>query len=67
MDDANQPSLLGLPLFGFCTVDDPIYQRTRKAVLSAARNPYFFVGSAGSGVGGPHAGLDYIWPMGVCF
>jgi uncharacterized protein len=28
-------------------------------------NPYFFSGTAGAGVGGPHVGLGYIWPMSV--
>jgi uncharacterized protein len=27
------------------------------------RNPYFFKGTAASGVGGPHEGLNMIWPM----
>jgi hypothetical protein len=31
-------------------------------VLSDA-NPYFFKGSAAEGIGGPHEGLDMIWPM----
>ena len=39
-------------------------QRTRAAVLSTA-NPYFFSGPAGEGVGGPHVGLGYIWPMSI--
>ena len=26
-------------------------------------NPYFFNGKAGAGIGGPHCGLDRIWPM----
>src|SRR5436305_492189 len=25
--------------------------------------PYFFSGTAGSGIGGPHAGMGQIWPM----
>ncbi|GAE20214.1 hypothetical protein JCM10003_2571 [Bacteroides pyogenes JCM 10003] len=28
-------------------------------------NPYFFKGKAGEGVGGPHVGLKYIWPMSI--
>jgi uncharacterized protein len=27
------------------------------------QNPYFFKGSAAEGVGGPHEGLNMIWPM----
>ncbi|KAJ3383736.1 hypothetical protein HDU80_001173 [Chytriomyces hyalinus] len=64
MDDANVPSLLSLPYLGFIDSDDPLYLRTRKFILSDA-NPYFFAGSAGNGVGGPHCGLGMIWPMSI--
>ena len=64
MDDANAPGLLSLPYLGCCRTDDPLYQRTRKFVLSPS-NPYFFEGHADSGVGSPHTGLGYIWPMGI--
>lgn len=64
MDDANIPSLLGLPYLGLCDVRDPLYQRTRAFVLSPA-NPYFFHGSAGEGIGGPHIGLGFIWPISI--
>jgi len=64
MDDANAPGLLSLPYLGCCRVDDPIYRRTRQFVQSAA-NPYFFRGTAAEGVGGPHAGLNIIWPMSI--
>lgn len=62
MDDANVPSLLALPYLGFVTKSDPVYLATRALVWSP-RNPYFFRGSAGEGVGGPHAGLNQVWPM----
>lgn len=62
MDDANVPSLLALPFLGCVDVNDPIYQNTRRFVWSQA-NPYFFKGSAAEGIGGPHVGIDYIWPM----
>jgi uncharacterized protein len=62
MDDANLPSLLALPVYGWMNVTDPLYQRTRALVLSAA-NPYYFSGQAGQGTGGPHDGIDRIWPM----
>ena len=62
MDDANVPSLLGLPFLGCVSLDDPVYQNTRRFVWSKA-NPYFFKGSAGEGIGGPHIGIGYIWPM----
>jgi uncharacterized protein len=64
MDDANAPSLLSLPYLGCCDVQDPLYQRTRKFVLSEA-NPYLFEGSAAKGVGSPHTGLGDIWPMAI--
>jgi meiotically up-regulated gene 157 (Mug157) protein len=64
MDDANVPSLLALPYLGACSRDDPRYRRTREFVLSQ-ENPYFFQGQAGEGVGGPHVGLEMIWPLGI--
>lgn len=64
MDDANVPSLLSLPYLGACAPDDPLYLRTRAFVLSA-EDPYYFSGVAGEGVGGPHVGLDMIWPLGI--
>jgi meiotically up-regulated gene 157 (Mug157) protein len=64
MDDANVPSLLSLPYLGFLNQSDPLYLATRAFVLSNA-NPYFFRGSAGEGIGGPHVGMGYIWPMSI--
>jgi meiotically up-regulated gene 157 (Mug157) protein len=64
MDDANAPGLLSLPYLGCCRIDDPVYSRTRQFVLGEA-NPYFFRGTAAEGVGGPHAGLNMIWPMSI--
>lgn len=64
MDDANIPSLLSLPYIGACAIDDPLYRTTRHAILSNS-NPYFFKGTAGEGIGGPHIGLDMIWPMSI--
>jgi meiotically up-regulated gene 157 (Mug157) protein len=64
MDDANVPSLLSLPYLGACAPDDPLYLRTRAFVLSQD-NPYYFQGQAGEGVGGPHVGLEMIWPLGI--
>jgi meiotically up-regulated gene 157 (Mug157) protein len=65
MDDANVPSLLSLPYLGCCERDDPLYLRTRAAVLSETDNPWFFTGTEAEGVGGPHVGRDMIWPMGI--
>lgn len=65
MDDANVPSLLALPyLCSFISKEDPVYLQTRKLVWSDS-NPYFFKGSAGEGIGGPHIGFDFIWPMSI--
>ncbi|MGC8551023.1 MAG: glycoside hydrolase family 125 protein [Acidobacteriaceae bacterium] len=64
MDDANAPGLLSLPYLGCCSPTDPIYRRTRAFALSRS-NPYYFQGTAASGVGSPHTGLDSIWPMGI--
>jgi meiotically up-regulated gene 157 (Mug157) protein len=66
MDDANAPGLLSLPYLGCCAIDDPVYRRTRAWVLSL-ENPYFFRGKAGEGIGGPHQGLNFIWPMSILF
>ena len=64
MDDANVPSLLGLPYLDAVKASDPVYQNTRKFVLSS-ENPYFFQGRAAEGVGGPHVGIDYVWHLGI--
>jgi len=76
MDDANVPSLLALPYlqslhFGgdlsVLHIDKrgfPVYQNTRRMLLSES-NPFFFKGKAGEGIGGPHAGLNMIWPLSI--
>ncbi len=64
MDDANVPSLLSLPYLTPMTVTDRDYIRTRSFILSP-ENPFFFKGKAGEGIGGPHVGKDYIWPMSI--
>ncbi|HWZ01077.1 MAG TPA: glycoside hydrolase family 125 protein [Edaphobacter sp.] len=61
MDDANVPGLLGLPYLE-SSPDTALYGRTRSFVWSE-RNPWFYKGSAGEGIGGPHIGRDMIWPM----
>jgi meiotically up-regulated gene 157 (Mug157) protein len=61
MDDANVPSLLGLPYLS-SSPDAALYTRTR-AFCWSERNPWFFRGTAGEGIGGPHVGRDMIWPM----
>ena len=64
MDDANVPSLLALPYLGAIPTTDPVYQNTRKMLLSD-ENPFFFKGKAGEGIGGPHVGIDMIWPLSI--
>lgn len=64
MDDANVPSLLGLPYLGCVDKNDAIYKNTRKLIWSTD-NPYFFKGKAAEGIGGPHIGYDMIWPMSI--
>jgi meiotically up-regulated gene 157 (Mug157) protein len=64
MDDANVPSLLSLPYLGAVPANDPIYINTRKYVLSFD-NPFYFKGKAGEGIGGPHVGIDMIWPLSI--
>src|SRR5690606_18503420 len=50
MDDANVPSLLSLPYLGAVDVNDEVYQRTRRFVLSE-KNPFYFKGKAAAGIG----------------
>ena len=64
MDDANIPSLLSLPYLGAVPATDPVYQNTRRYVLSE-QNPFYFKGKAAEGIGGPHVGLDMVWPMSI--
>ncbi len=62
MDDANVPNLSGLAYLGAVKRGDPVFQRTAARAWSE-HNPYFFSGTAASGIGGPHVGLQMIWPM----
>jgi hypothetical protein len=64
MDDANVPSLLSLAYLIPEMASDPLYQNTRQFVWSTS-NPYFWKGKAGEGIGGPHIGLEAIWPMSI--
>ncbi len=64
MDDANVPSLLSLTYLLDGYPDDDFDRNTRKYVLSEA-NPFFFKGKVGEGIGGPHVGMDYIWPISI--
>ena len=62
-DDANVPSLLSIPLLGWSKYDKDIYQATRKRLLSAETNKYYFQGNKLQGIGSPHTPREYIWPM----
>lgn len=62
MDDANVPSLSGLAWLGCVPANDARWRRTADAAWSE-NNPWFFRGKAGEGIGGPHQGEDFIWPM----
>lgn len=64
LDDTNVPSLLSIPYLGYTTVDDPLYQASRHFVWSTF-HCWFYKGKFGDGVGSPHTGEDYIWPMSI--
>ncbi len=64
MDDANSPSLLAMPYLGVCEKDDPIYQNTRKFILSKD-NPYYAAGKYAKGVGSPHTAPGHVWHIGI--
>ena len=62
MDDSNIPNLLSAPYLGYTTIDDSVYQATRKTVLSK-ENPYFYEGKCAKGIGSSHTPENYIWPI----
>lgn len=62
MDDANVPSLLSIPYFGYLNASDSVYANTRAWVLSE-KNPYFFRGKYAEGIGSPHTPRGYVWPL----
>ncbi len=64
IDDGNIPSLMSLPYLGAVPVTDPLYQHTRE-FLQSDKNPYYCHGTAASGPGGPHVGMNMIWPLGL--
>lgn len=62
MDDANVPSLLSIPFFGYVPASNALYAATRRFVLSP-RDPYFYVGTYARGVGSAHTPRGYVWPL----
>jgi meiotically up-regulated gene 157 (Mug157) protein len=62
MDDPNVPSLLSAPFLSYTTLHDPIYQNTRRKILSRD-NPYYAWGPVISGVGSMHTLPGKVWPM----
>jgi meiotically up-regulated gene 157 (Mug157) protein len=72
MDDANLPSLLSVPYFGYAGEEDAVYKATRRFVLSKD-NPYFYSGRFKGqdiyGVGSPHTPLwaSFRKPLRVIF
>jgi meiotically up-regulated gene 157 (Mug157) protein len=65
MDDANVPSLLSIPYFGYLPKTNSLYLATRRFALSD-RNPYFFRGKYAQGIGSPHTPHGYVWPLALC-
>lgn len=61
-DDANYPNLLSLPFLG--GTKNQLYRETRDFCLSP-KNPWFFSGSHGAGIGSPHTGPGMIWPLAI--
>lgn len=60
MDDANLPSLLSIPWFGYCGSENKLYQNTKKVIYSEV-NPYYYEGKELSGIGSPHTPAGYVW------
>ncbi|NLS85965.1 MAG: glycoside hydrolase family 125 protein [Ruminococcaceae bacterium] len=62
IEDANIPGILSAPYFGFCDINDDIYQNTRRMALSDA-NTYYFKGKALTGIGSVHSKPNRVWPI----
>ena len=60
MDDANAPSLLGIPYLGYRKRGDEVTENTRRFVLSDS-NPYYYEGKYAKGIGSPHTPDGYVW------
>jgi hypothetical protein len=61
-DDANIPSLLAAPYFGYTMANDRYYQNTRRFLLSQD-NPSFYQGQVARGIGSYHTPDHWVWPL----
>ncbi len=61
-DDANIPSLLAAPYFGYTTANDRYYENTRRFLLSQD-NPSFYQGHVARGIGSYHTPDHWVWPL----
>jgi len=62
MDDTGAPSLMSIPYIGYADHNDPIYQNTRRFILSK-HNPYYYEGTYAKGIGSPHTPAGYVWHL----
>ncbi|MHC1787537.1 MAG: glycoside hydrolase family 125 protein [Christensenellales bacterium] len=65
MDEANIPSLLSLPYLGAIDQEDPLYQRTRRFLLSTG-NTLGFQENLAHGTRSPRAQNGYASPITLC-
>ncbi|HVN69443.1 MAG TPA: glycoside hydrolase family 125 protein [Candidatus Binatia bacterium] len=61
-DDANIPSLLAAPYFGYTAPGDRYYENTRRFLLSQD-NPSFYQGHVARGIGSYHTPDHWVWPL----
>jgi meiotically up-regulated gene 157 (Mug157) protein len=61
-DDANIPSLLAAPYFGYTAANDKYYENTRRFLLSQD-NPSFYQGRVARGIGSYHTPDHWVWPL----
>ncbi len=61
-DDANIPSLLAAPYFGYTAPGDRYYENTRRFLLSQD-NPSFYQGHIARGIGSYHTPDHWVWPL----
>lgn len=61
MDDANLPSNLSAPYFGYRSISDRIYENTRNRILSPKSNQPYYIGRVAHGLGSPHTPKNMIW------